>query len=52
MRPITGPPTIWPALSNISCADSAVARTDGSIRRTIQPVTSGLITGRRTSTAR
>ena len=41
MTPMTGPPTICPALSNMSRADSAVARTDDSIRLTIQPETSG-----------
>ncbi len=52
IAPTTGPPTICPPLSNMSLADSAVARTDGSIRPTIQPDTSGYSTGRSTETTR
>jgi hypothetical protein len=52
ITPTTGPPTIWPPLSNISVADSAVARTLASTLPTTQPVTSGENSGRIVTTAR
>src|SRR6202034_2163401 len=52
ITPTMGPPTIWPPLSNMSVADSAVARTLESTLPRTQPVTSGEKSGRMLTTAR